>query len=155
MPPEAPDIPGVITPLPSRAGYWGATRAPRYSILFALPLLLLYEILAAVLTRTAAVQVRNGADVLLKSLFVAFGGLDGLMVFGVILLGTGTHDSLLEAGQFIATLEKRQGLKVACPEEIAFRSGWIGADQLEALAAPMRKNGYGQYLQQVLKDRVY
>jgi glucose-1-phosphate thymidylyltransferase len=52
-------------------------------------------------------------------------------------------------------LEKRQGLKVACPEEIAFRSGWIGAEQLEALAAPMRKNGYGQYLQQVLKDRVY
>ena len=79
----------MITPLPSRAGYWGATRAPRYSILFALPLLLLYEILAAALTRTAAVQVRNGADVLLKSLFVAFGGLDGLMVFGVILLGTG------------------------------------------------------------------
>jgi hypothetical protein len=79
----------VITPLPSRAGYWGATRAPRYSILFALPLLLLYEALAALLTRTAAVQVRNGADVLLKSLFTAFGGVDGLTVFGVILLGTG------------------------------------------------------------------
>ena len=59
------------------------------------------------------------------------------------------------AGQFIATLEKRQGLKVACPEEIAYRSGWIGAAQLEALAQPMLKNGYGQYLLQVLKGGVY
>jgi len=78
-----------------------------------------------------------------------------IMGRGYAWLDTGTHDSLLEAGQFIATLEKRQGLKVACPEEIAFRSGWISAEQLEALAEPMRKNGYGQYLQQVLKDRVY
>ena len=74
---------------------------------------------------------------------------------GYAWLDTGTHDSLLEASSFISTLEKRQGLKVACPEEIAFRSGWIGAQQLEALAAPMLKNGYGQYLQQVLKDRVF
>ncbi len=78
-----------------------------------------------------------------------------IMGRGYAWLDTGTHDSLLEAGQFIATLEKRQGLKVACPEEIAFRSGWISAEQLEALAEPMRKNGYGHYLQQVLKDRVY
>jgi len=78
-----------------------------------------------------------------------------IMGRGYAWLDTGTHDSLLEAGQFIATLEKRQGLKVACPEEIAFRSGWITAAQLEALADPMRKNGYGQYLQQVLKDQVY
>ena len=70
-------------------------------------------------------------------------------------LDTGTHDSLLEAGQFIATLEKRQGLKVACPEEIAFRTGWIDAAQLQALAEPLRKNGYGQYLLQVLEDRVF
>ena len=63
-------------------------------------------------------------------------------------------NSLLEAGQFIATLEKRQGLKVACPEEIAYRSGWISAAQLEALAQPMLKNGYGQYLQRVLTDKV-
>ncbi|MEO7335643.1 MAG: glucose-1-phosphate thymidylyltransferase RfbA [Caldimonas sp.] len=74
---------------------------------------------------------------------------------GYAWLDTGTHDSLLEAGQFIATLEKRQGLKVACPEEIAYRSGWIDAQQLEELAEPMRKNGYGQYLLQVLRDRVY
>ena len=78
-----------------------------------------------------------------------------IMGRGFAWLDTGTHDSLLEAGQFIATLEKRQGLKVACPEEIAYRSGWISAGQLEALAQPMLKNGYGQYLQQVLKDRVY
>jgi glucose-1-phosphate thymidylyltransferase len=78
-----------------------------------------------------------------------------IMGRGYAWLDTGTHDSLLEAGQFIATLEKRQGLKVACPEEIAFRSGWIAAAQLEALAQPMLKNGYGQYLMQVLSDTVY
>ncbi len=78
-----------------------------------------------------------------------------IMGRGYAWLDTGTHDSLLEAGQFIATLEKRQGLKVACPEEIAYRSGWIKADRLEALAQPMLKNGYGQYLIKVLKDQVY
>ena len=78
-----------------------------------------------------------------------------IMGRGYAWLDTGTHDSLLEASQFIATLEKRQGLKVACPEEIAYRSGWIGAEQLEALAQSMLKNGYGQYLAQILKDRVY
>src|SRR5205085_7434314 len=78
-----------------------------------------------------------------------------IMGRGFAWLDTGTHDSLLDAGQFIATLERRQGLKVACPEEIAFRSGWITAAELEALAEPMRKNGYGHYLQQVLRDQVY
>ena len=78
-----------------------------------------------------------------------------IMGRGYAWLDTGTHDSLLEASQFIATLERRQGLKVACPEEIAFRSGWINAGELEALAQPLLKNGYGQYLMQVLKDRAY
>ncbi|MFN9746416.1 MAG: glucose-1-phosphate thymidylyltransferase RfbA [Betaproteobacteria bacterium] len=78
-----------------------------------------------------------------------------IMGRGYAWLDTGTHDSLLEAGQFIATLEKRQGLKVACPEEIAFRAGWITAEQLEALAQPLRKNGYGQYLLQILNERVF
>ncbi len=78
-----------------------------------------------------------------------------IMGRGYAWLDTGTHDSLLEAGQFIATLEKRQGLKVACPEEIAFRSGWIDAAQLEALAQPMLKNSYGQYLRKLLADRVF
>jgi len=78
-----------------------------------------------------------------------------IMGRGYAWLDTGTHDSLLEASQFIATLEKRQGLKVACPEEIAFRSGWITAAQLEALARPMLKNGYGQYLMQIVKSQVF
>jgi glucose-1-phosphate thymidylyltransferase len=78
-----------------------------------------------------------------------------IMGRGYAWLDTGTHDSLLEASQFIATLEKRQGLKVACPEEIAYRSGWISADQLAALAKPLAKNGYGQYLQRLLAEKAF
>lgn len=74
-----------------------------------------------------------------------------IMGRGYAWLDTGTHDSLLEASSFIATLQKRQGLQVACPEEIAFRQGWINAEQLEALADPLKKNGYGQYLLGLLK----
>jgi glucose-1-phosphate thymidylyltransferase len=75
-----------------------------------------------------------------------------MMGRGYAWLDTGTHDSLLEASQFIATLEHRQGLKIACPEEIAWRSGWISSVQLEKLAQPLAKNGYGQYLQRLLKE---
>ena len=78
-----------------------------------------------------------------------------IMGRGYAWLDTGTHDSLMEAGQFIATLEKRQGLKVACPEEIAWRRGWIDAAQLERLAQPMLKNGYGQYLKKLLAEQVF
>lgn len=74
---------------------------------------------------------------------------------GYAWLDTGTHDSLLEASQFIATLENRQGLKVACPEEIAYRQGWITASALETLAMPLAKNGYGKYLQRILIEKVY
>ena len=74
---------------------------------------------------------------------------------GYAWLDTGTHESLLDASQFIATLEHRQGLKVSCPEEIAFRNGWISSAQLEALAQPLAKNGYGQYLLRILKDSVF
>lgn len=77
-----------------------------------------------------------------------------IMGRGYAWLDTGTHESLLEAGQFIATLENRQGLKVACPEEIAFRQRWIDAAQLEKLAQPLLKNGYGRYLLSVLKEPV-
>jgi glucose-1-phosphate thymidylyltransferase len=70
-------------------------------------------------------------------------------------LDTGTHDSLIEAAQFIQTIEKRQGLKVACPEEIAYRQGYIDAKKLEALAVPLRNSGYGAYLLSLLHDRVY
>lgn len=74
-----------------------------------------------------------------------------IMGRGYAWLDTGTHDSLLEAASFIATLQKRQGLQVACPEEIAFRQGWINAEQLQTLAHPLKKNGYGQYLLNLLK----
>ncbi|MDH4079731.1 MAG: glucose-1-phosphate thymidylyltransferase RfbA [Nitrospira sp.] len=73
---------------------------------------------------------------------------------GYAWLDTGTHESLLDASQFIATLENRQGLKVACPEEIAFRQQWINAAQLEKLAQPLTKNGYGQYLLRVLQEKL-
>ncbi len=76
-----------------------------------------------------------------------------IMQRGYAWLDTGTHDSLLDAGQFIATLEQRQGLKIACPEEIAWRNGFIGDAQLEKLAQPLAKNGYGQYLLRLLKER--
>ncbi|CAB3829651.1 glucose-1-phosphate thymidylyltransferase RfbA [Achromobacter denitrificans] len=78
-----------------------------------------------------------------------------IMGRGYAWLDTGTHESLLEASQFISTLENRQGLKVACPEEIAFRNAWITPSQLEALAAPLAKNGYGKYLQRLLVEKVY
>jgi glucose-1-phosphate thymidylyltransferase len=74
---------------------------------------------------------------------------------GMAWLDTGTHESLLEAGQFIATIENRQGLKVACPEEIAYRKGYIDAAQLESLAQPLKKNGYGQYLLRLLDDKIF
>ena len=74
---------------------------------------------------------------------------------GMAWLDTGTHESLLEAGQFIATIEHRQGLKVACPEEIAYRKGYITATQLEQLAQPLKKNGYGQYLLRLLNDTIF
>jgi glucose-1-phosphate thymidylyltransferase len=70
---------------------------------------------------------------------------------GTAWLDTGTHDSLLEAASFIATLQKRQGLQVACPEEVAYRQGWISAQELQRLAEPLKKNGYGQYLLGLLK----
>ena len=88
--------------------------------------------------------------------YLAQGQLDvEIMGRGYAWLDTGTHDSLLEAGQFIATLERRQALKVACPEELAFRNGWIDAAQLQALAAPLAKNGYGQYLLKLLAEKTY
>ena len=70
-------------------------------------------------------------------------------------LDTGTHESLLEAGQFIQTIERRQGLKVGCPEEIAWRNGWVSSEELEALARPLQKSGYGQYLLDILQDKVF
>ena len=88
--------------------------------------------------------------------YLAQGKLEvSVMGRGMAWLDTGTHESLLEASQFIQTIEKRQGLKIACPEEIAYRMGYISAQQIEALARPMHKNAYGQYLLALLKDRVF
>ena len=78
-----------------------------------------------------------------------------LMGRGMAWLDTGTHESLLEAGQFIATIENRQGLKVACPEEIAYRKGYINAEKLAQLAQPLKKNAYGQYLLRLLEEKIY
>jgi glucose-1-phosphate thymidylyltransferase len=92
----------------------------------------------------------------LNSLYLKQGALNvEVMGRGYAWLDTGTHESLLEASQFIATLENRQGLKVACPEEIAYRQKWIDAGQLEKLAQPLIRNGYGRYLMRVLKERVF
>ena len=77
-----------------------------------------------------------------------------IMGRGYAWLDTGTHDSLLEAAAFIATLQKRQGLMVACPEEIAYRKNWISLEQVEKLAAPLAKNGYGAYLKQIVAEHV-
>ena len=78
-----------------------------------------------------------------------------IMGRGYAWLDTGTHESLLEAGQFISTLEHRQGLKIACPEELAWRHNWIDSEQLERLAKPLTKSGYGQYLLRVLREKIY
>lgn len=77
-----------------------------------------------------------------------------IMGRGYAWLDTGTYDSLLDAASFIATLQKRQGLMVACPEEIAFRQGWISAEHLLELAAPLKKNAYGQYLEKMLNEKI-
>ena len=88
--------------------------------------------------------------------YLEWGELDvQVMGRGHAWLDTGTHDSLIEAALYIQTIEKRQGLKIACPEEIAYRQGFIDAARLEALAQPLMKNGYGQYLMDVLRERVF
>jgi glucose-1-phosphate thymidylyltransferase len=88
--------------------------------------------------------------------YLAQGSLDvRVMGRGMAWLDTGTHDSLLEAGAYIQTIERRQGTKIACPEEIAYRSGWIDAASLEALAQPVRKSGYGRYLLDLLQEQAF
>jgi len=88
--------------------------------------------------------------------YLEWGELDvQVMGRGQAWLDTGTHDSLIEAALYIQTIEKRQGLKIACPEEIAYRQGFIDAAQLQALAQPLMKNGYGLYLMDVLNERVF
>jgi len=88
--------------------------------------------------------------------YLAMGQLEvAVMGRGYAWLDTGTHESLLEASAFIETIERRQGLKVACPEEVAFRLGWIDADQLRSLAKPLAKTGYGRYLLRVIEEQIF
>jgi len=113
-----------------------------------------YDAQVVELARRLKPSVRGELEITdLNRLYLEQGQLSvELMGRGYAWLDTGTHDSLLDASQFIATLEQRQGLKVACPEEIAWRQGWIDGVQLERLAQPLAKNGYGQYLLRLLKE---
>lgn len=116
-----------------------------------------YDEQVSAIARTLKPSARGELEITdLNRIYMEMGKLHvEIMGRGYAWLDTGTHESLLDASQFIATIEHRQGLKVSCPEEIAFRKGWIDAGQLEALAAPLRKNGYGQYLLRVLQETVF
>lgn len=129
--------------------------APRSS--YAVTGLYFYDEQAPAIARTLKPSARGELEITdLNRVYMDMGKLHvEIMGRGYAWLDTGTHESLLDASQFIATIEHRQGLKVACPEEIAYRKGWIDAGQLEALAAPLRKNGYGQYLLRVLSEKVF
>ncbi|MDY0962486.1 glucose-1-phosphate thymidylyltransferase RfbA [Massilia sp. CFBP9026] len=129
--------------------------APRSN--YAVTGLYFYDENVSQMARTLKPSARGELEITdLNRLYLETGKLHvEIMRRGYAWLDTGTHESLLDASQFIATIERRQGLKVACPEEIAFRKGWIDAGQLEKLADPMKKNGYGQYLMRVLKETVF
>lgn len=116
-----------------------------------------YDENATRMARTLNPSARGELEITdLNRLYLDIGKLHvEIMGRGYAWLDTGTHESLLDAGQFIATIEHRQGLKVACPEEIAYRKGWIDSGQLEALAEPMKKNGYGRYLIQILNEKIF
>ncbi|WP_312485316.1 glucose-1-phosphate thymidylyltransferase RfbA [Massilia timonae] len=129
--------------------------APRSN--YAVTGLYFYDEQVSAIARTLKPSARGELEITdLNRIYMEMGKLHvEIMGRGYAWLDTGTHESLLDASQFIATIEHRQGLKVSCPEEIAFRKGWIDAGQLEALAAPLRKNRYGQYLLRVLKETVF
>jgi len=116
-----------------------------------------YDERVAELAREVRPSARGELEITdLNRLYLEAGTLSvEIMGRGYAWLDTGTHDSLLEAGQFIATLEKRQGLKVACPEEVAWRQGWIDDAQLERCAAALGKSSYGQYLRGLVATRVF
>jgi glucose-1-phosphate thymidylyltransferase len=127
-------------------------KAPRSN--YAVTGLYFYDSQVVALAKTLKPSARGELEITdLNRLYLQQGQLNvEIMGRGYAWLDTGTHDSLLQASQFIATLEQRQGLKVACPEEIAWRQGWIDSGQLEKLAQPMSKNGYGQYLLRLLQE---
>ena len=127
--------------------------APRSN--YAVTGLYFYDCHVAAMARTLKPSARGELEITdLNRLYLDMGKLHvEVLGRGYAWLDTGTHESLLDASQFIATIERRQGLKVSCPEEIAFRKGWIDAAQLEALAAAMKGNSYGQYLLSTAKER--
>lgn len=116
-----------------------------------------YDSKAVEMAKTLKPSPRGELEITdLNKLYMVAGNLHvEIMGRGYAWLDTGTHESLLEAGQFIATLENRQGLKVACPEEIAYRQGWIDGAQLEKMADALAKGGYGKYLRRVLNEKVF
>jgi glucose-1-phosphate thymidylyltransferase len=116
-----------------------------------------YDNQVAALARALKPSARGELEITdLNKRYLERGQLDVvIMGRGMAWLDTGTHESLLEAAHFIETIEKRQGLKVACPEEIAYRMGYITASQLETLAGPLNKSGYGQYLLGLLRERIF
>ena len=116
-----------------------------------------YDGQASTLARQLRPSARGELEITdLNRLYLQAGQLDvQTMGRGYAWLDTGTHESMLEASQFIYTVEKRQGLKVAAPEEIAWRNGWIDAAQLQSLAQPLIKSDYGQYLLRLLQEQVF
>jgi len=116
-----------------------------------------YDTRVVGITKSLAPSERGELEITdVNKQYLAWGELDvQVMGRGHAWLDTGTHESLLEASQFIRTIEKRQGLKIACPEEIAWRRGWIDDAQLAALAAPLAKSGYGEYLLDLLEEKVF